>query len=268
MKDYPHQSRFLVYNTGQRVMGIIMLPLEGNPHKSMALIAHPGEISATSASHDGRYIFTVGGADGALNMWSVNTSCLEAAARLGGVGLQPYLGLLEGGREGALFKEFEDFFYYAQIKAQGENCKNERRVSSKVPIEQIANIMRGMGFYPTEEHINDMLNEVKFMKFVETKESVKEITMEELVRLYLNHRPVEPLCEEDITEAMTILSNGSGGIQKAELVNLLKNSGEYMAEEELCGHLEQLLGEEGVEQLPDMLTTSTVTTKLLKLASE
>ena len=66
------------------VVGIIMLPLEGNPHKSMALIAHPGEIAATSASHDGRFMFTVGGADGALNMWRVNTESLVATANIGG----------------------------------------------------------------------------------------------------------------------------------------------------------------------------------------
>ena len=41
---------------------------------------------------------------------------LEAQARLGGEGLIPFYGLLDGGRDGELFKELEDYFYYAQIR--------------------------------------------------------------------------------------------------------------------------------------------------------
>ena len=41
---------------------------------------------------------------------------LEVQVRLGGEDLIPFYGLLEGGREGSLFKELEDYFYYAQIR--------------------------------------------------------------------------------------------------------------------------------------------------------
>lgn len=43
-------------------------------------------------------------------------SALEAAVALGGEGLIPFYGLLEGGRDGELFAELEDYFYYAQIR--------------------------------------------------------------------------------------------------------------------------------------------------------
>ena len=43
-------------------------------------------------------------------------SALEAQAKLGGEDLIPFYGLMEGGREGELFAELEDYFYYAQIR--------------------------------------------------------------------------------------------------------------------------------------------------------
>lgn len=49
-------------------------------------------------------------------LFSFSVSALEAAAALGGEGLIPFYGLLEGGREGELFAELEDYFYYAQIR--------------------------------------------------------------------------------------------------------------------------------------------------------
>jgi len=41
---------------------------------------------------------------------------LDAQEKLGGDGLEPFFGLLDGGRNGSLFREMEDYFYYAQIR--------------------------------------------------------------------------------------------------------------------------------------------------------
>lgn len=41
---------------------------------------------------------------------------LEASAKLGGEGLDPFYSMLDGGRDGEFFAELEDYFYYAQIK--------------------------------------------------------------------------------------------------------------------------------------------------------
>lgn len=51
------------------------------------------------------------------SMWYfVLISALEAQSKLGGEDLIPFYGLLDGGREGELFAELEDYFYYAQIR--------------------------------------------------------------------------------------------------------------------------------------------------------
>ena len=41
---------------------------------------------------------------------------LEAQSSLGGEDLIPFYGLMEGGRQGELYTELEDYFYYAQIR--------------------------------------------------------------------------------------------------------------------------------------------------------
>jgi WD40 repeat protein len=58
-------------------VGIIKLPLDGNPNKTMGLIAHPSKIVGISSTSDGKLFFTSGGTDFAINIWSVDFLALE-----------------------------------------------------------------------------------------------------------------------------------------------------------------------------------------------
>jgi hypothetical protein len=51
--------------------------------------------------------------------------------------LEPYLRLLDGGKEGQLYNDFVDYFFYFQLKRQGEDCMDERNVSSKIFISAL-----------------------------------------------------------------------------------------------------------------------------------
>lgn len=48
------EEAFLAYATSERVVGLMAWPMDGDPAKTMGLIAHPGAISAMSISYDGR----------------------------------------------------------------------------------------------------------------------------------------------------------------------------------------------------------------------
>ncbi len=89
--------------------------------------------------------------------------------------------------------------------SQGEASQAGFKISPNIPITDIPNIMRAMGFHPTEEEIENMVNEVKFSKVDTTGQIVTEIDMEGLVKrkfcldehrqhshylVYVNHKPI------------------------------------------------------------------------------
>lgn len=98
-------------------------------------------------------------------------SALEAVSLLGGEELQPFYSMLDGGRDGEFFTELEEYFYYAQIRryvytitrhtvsttgsfSQGPDITSVRNVSTTILIEEIPNIMRALGFYPSEQEVS------------------------------------------------------------------------------------------------------------------
>ncbi|NXM36337.1 CF251 protein, partial [Oxyruncus cristatus] len=239
------KQHYLLYITKDKV-GLQILPVDGNPHKSSAFICHPDGASDLASSYDGRYIFTAGGSDRTVMKWKVNLSALDAAAFLGGEDMIPFYNLLDGGREGEFFRELEDYFYYAQICNQGTNTLENRQVSTHIPLEEIPSVMRAIGFYPSEEEIEEMINEVKFSKYVDSGEQVTEINLEDFIKLYINHRPALGLSMKSLQRAFQVLGydneKGDKVIDRGDLLSLLQCRGEQMTEDELAQCLTTLLG--------------------------
>uniref|UniRef100_A0A674GFX7 Cilia- and flagella-associated protein 251 n=1 Tax=Taeniopygia guttata TaxID=59729 RepID=A0A674GFX7_TAEGU len=239
------QQHYLVYITKDKV-GLQMLPVDGNPHKSSAFICHPDGASDFAISHDGRYIFTAGGKERTFMKWKVNLHTLNAAAFLGGEDLIPFYNLLDGGREGKFFRELEDYFYYVQLCNQGIKTLETRQVSTHIPLEEIPSVMRAIGFYPSEEEIEDMINEVKFSKYAETGEEVTKINLDDFIKLYINHRPALGLSMKTIQQAFQVLGydnkKGDKVIDRGDFLSLLQCRGEQMTEDELAECLTTLLG--------------------------
>ncbi|NXW67461.1 CF251 protein, partial [Hirundo rustica] len=238
------QQHYLVYITRDKV-GLQMLPVDGNPHKSSAFICHPDGASDFAISHDGRYIFTAGGKERTFMKWNMNLHVLDAAAFLGGEDLIPFYNLLDGGREGKFFRELEDYFYYVQLCRQGIDTLERRQVSTHIPLEEIPSVMRAIGFYPSEEEIEGMIDEVKFSKYADTREEVTKINLDDFIKLYINHRPALGLSMKTIQRAFQVLGydnkKGDKVIDRGDFLSLLQCRGEKMTEEELAECLTTLL---------------------------
>uniref|UniRef100_K3WHW6 Cilia- and flagella-associated protein 251 n=1 Tax=Globisporangium ultimum (strain ATCC 200006 / CBS 805.95 / DAOM BR144) TaxID=431595 RepID=K3WHW6_GLOUD len=253
-------ERYCAYSTHEKVVGLLKLPLDGNPHKTMGLIAHPGEVSNIDVSFDGSFLMTAGGSDLVVNMWEIDTNQLDFAEAAAGAtprrddgtpiastsydaALAPYVSLLEGGFDGEFYHEIVDYFYLAQLRVQGENATSSREITAAIPLHEIPNVMRALGFYPTDQEIQHMCSEVKYSKFTETTEAVKTITLPELIKLYVNHRSVFGIGKAQIEHAFQVLTGSvlNASLRWETLERRLLHSGEAMSDEELRSCLNALI---------------------------
>ncbi|OQR88865.1 hypothetical protein THRCLA_10058 [Thraustotheca clavata] len=243
--DKNRTERYCAYSTHEKIVGLIKLPFDGNPHKSMGLIAHSGRISNVAVTCDGRYFITAGGKDMIVNMWEVNPSGLDMMEAQGGLGVEPYSSLLEGGIDGQFYNEIVDYFYFAQLRTQGEASTAARNITQEIPLNEIPHVMRALGFYPTELEIQHMCSEVKYCKFTETTKTVDSIHLVDFIRLYVNHRPVFGMGKVQIEEAFNTLSSKPGGaIRWPDLKAKLLTMGEKMTDDELQACLNALTGDD------------------------
>ncbi|XJO78238.1 hypothetical protein BDV3_002714 [Batrachochytrium dendrobatidis] len=201
------ETKYLAFSTSNQVIGITVFPLDGNPSTTMGVISHPGEVSNIVCSHDGVSIITAGGTDGIVNCWNINTAVLEAQASIFAGSLEPYLNMLDPsglGEKSPIYREFEDYFYYAQLQSQKGDAAGNRIISDQVSLTQVPSIVQAMGYYPSNQEIDDMINEVKYSRFSQGEgKEVESITFPELIKLYLNHRPVRDISLNDIEIALS-----------------------------------------------------------------
>lgn len=245
------EDQFMLYATHEKVLGLVQLPLDGNPNKCMGLIAHPGQIAAISVDFKGEYAFTCGGSDLTVNQWLIDPQSVANVSMMGGSGIEPFVKLVEGGEEGEFFSDMKDYFYYSQIRSQDENTTKARNLDGTIPVEEIPRLMCALGYFPTQLEIQNMTTEVKYSRFGHG-EYVKSIGFDDFVKLYVNHRPVFAVGPDEIRGALESLKrHGPGPTPRDTLVSLLQSRGEKMSFEELEQCLEALVGDSNVYRVLD-----------------
>lgn len=85
----------------------------------MGIVGHSQSISNMTLTLDGTRILTAGGEDGVVCLWKFNAAVLDAQIEAAGLEMKPFLYLLdpERGKDGDIYREFWDYFYYGQIKS-------------------------------------------------------------------------------------------------------------------------------------------------------
>lgn len=258
--DQPNDDqKYYVFATSERVIGIGAVPLIGSPADTMGVIAHPGAITSIAVSYDGQYLFSAGGTDLSTNMWRVTVP--EYQREMSAVDIAPFFALLEGGEGGELHSDIIDYFYYCQLRQIGEDTMEQRELVNKITLEDIPAIMRAVGFYPSEEECQNMINEVQYKTFAITGQTIEDVTLEEFLRLYLNHRPVVPLEHMQINKAFETLAGNGQGSNPGEsalltwetLKNYLTGHGEIINPADLDAYITALTGENSAAISDDAL---------------
>jgi len=104
----------------------------------------------------------------------------------------------------------KDFFYYSMIRSMNESTTKTRKLDGTVPLEQLPNLMRAMGYYPTEQEVQNMTDEVKFSVYADQGDPITTVKMDDFIRLFVNHRPVYGIGNNDIEEAFLALQGSDG----------------------------------------------------------
>lgn len=139
------------------------------------------------------------------------------------------------------------------IKAKKENTTKTRKLSGSVPVNQLPNLMRAMGYYPTQQEIQNMMNEVRFSTYTDSGEPNLYVDLPTFIKLFVNHRPVYGIGKNNIDEAFSGIiadiddSIGADSIHREELIRLLSTDGAD-GEEIQVQELQEILGKLVSEQ--------------------
>lgn len=258
-------KQYAIYTTHEKIVGLVKLPLDGNPRKAMGLLAHPMEISCATVSFDGLFLFTAGGRDCSVNQWAISGEVLKVQD--GRPIVDHYIDVVEGGKDGDFMKEIIDYFYYAQIRSQGEETTAKRKIEGKIPFTQVPNLMRSLGYYPSEKEIQNMTYEIYTKHGMAISSADIHIDFESFIRLYVNHRPVFGINKKNIESAFMAIGAdpASGVMDRDALFTLLMSRGEPLSEQEIESCLKSLLGDEvtNLEMLEENITAKAFAENLL-----
>ncbi|XP_046681253.1 cilia- and flagella-associated protein 251-like [Homalodisca vitripennis] len=109
---------YLLFGTDQEI-GLHILPPDGNPYKSLAYRMSPARIICCRMHSHGKYMFTISENCSVINMWKINTTAVDEFYAQGGVGLDPFLSLLEGGKGGSQVKDLREFLPLRAVHTSG-----------------------------------------------------------------------------------------------------------------------------------------------------
>lgn len=231
----PLSNSLAAYATRSRVLGLVKLPLTGNPDNLMGLIGHPGAVNKLVPSPCGRYLFSAGGTDPTVNMWRLNPSALDKVDHDDGV--QPYLSLLPND-----YDELVDYFYYLQLRRQGEDATDHGDRDGTVRLADIPALVRALGHYPSETDVAHIVAEVKYSAFSTTGTLVDRIGLDDFLKLYVNHRPTAALELHHIHDALATISThlDTTNLTWDNIATLLTTRGDKMSKDDLAMCIEAL----------------------------
>ncbi|KAI9218549.1 hypothetical protein BC828DRAFT_388284 [Blastocladiella britannica] len=256
--------RHLFFATENKLVGLMALPYDGNPHKCLGAVAHPDSITAAAVSYDGKHAFTAGGtshgcdpssidvlsASPTIKVWRLYPSVLDQHAKRASASvpvpqsmdpgtpapnnashdMAAFRYLINPTGDRGVQRRLEDLFYYGQIREQGESVPGTRhRLRDTLGVSVLPDMMRALGHFPSEHDVQQMLSMVQLRALENAKE--EGVSLDEMVKLFLNYRDAVPLGTDQVSGAVQAIESSSGAV--GDLESFLMTYGEAMTADEL-----------------------------------
>mmetsp|Transcript_5831 Transcript_5831/g.18388 ORF Transcript_5831/g.18388 Transcript_5831/m.18388 type:complete len:869 (+) Transcript_5831:135-2741(+) len=235
------RTDLLAYAAKSGVAGILKLPLDGNPNKSVGVVAHPEALCALAATTSSSQIFTAGGCDQTVSLWCVQKNLVDAFEVTGGSQMEPYLALLSLDNENETYEKLVDYFYYLQLRNEDTDRTSSSRPGT-IPLSDVARLMRAVGYFPSDQDIVNLVSEVKYSTFSHSGKITERVDLLAFIKLLVNHRPISGIKVDQIRRALDFirLVPSDGLISWRELRNVLETRGEVFSTLELSASLHAL----------------------------
>ncbi|XP_026106408.1 cilia- and flagella-associated protein 251-like [Carassius auratus] len=147
-------------------------------------------MSTLACSYDGRYAFSAGGQDCTVFSWELSLS------------------------------KWRNIFTTVSYRIR---TLTPWKPGLRIPLADVPFLMRALGFYPTEQELEDIENEMKFSCMLKP-EIVTDIDLEGLINLYVNHRTASSISRQELSNAFQVLGKPDKGgrytIGRDELLEL------------------------------------------------
>eukprot|EP00918_Siedleckia_nematoides_P077599 GHVU01169609.1.p1 GENE.GHVU01169609.1~~GHVU01169609.1.p1 ORF type:complete len:392 (-),score=82.00 GHVU01169609.1:102-1277(-) len=312
-ESFPNFDTCLAYSCATQIGGVLRMPLDGDPRRSFGMQCHPGPFASIAVDREGRFAFTSGSDGGGTFQWRLHPNELQlrdqeqeegeecvdkedgakatAPAQQqhhGGGGqdssgvtdaaLRPYVELLDVPAPEQYLAEMKNLFNNSELRCKtAAEQADELVLTNRVPLEEVANLMCGTGFFPSLLEAQNLHNEIER---THGKEDAPTVGFAEFVKLLVNHmhsgHDATPTVT-DVEEAFRGLTaadgdgegealEGSTEIGSERLLQILMERGEAFTKEELEDCFCVLLGERVLPvSLQHQVDAHTFATHVLRL---
>ncbi|KAJ1505473.1 Cilia- and flagella-associated protein 251, partial [Coelomomyces lativittatus] len=229
-----------------QMVGVILEPFDGNPHRTMGVIGHSEKLSHLVISPtQPTMVITVSKAT--MKQWRLHPEVIDWQQSLTQSNSNdkgpPIFELLELTQDPHLMHHLETLFYNAQLRnaKHGSTSPSSlgtgvfQGLSSRVHLSQLPSLMRAIGYFPSEIELQRLLHLVELRSYEhqvgqdgDDEKKDDGVTLKDWLTLYWNHREVNPLTEEQVIQYIHLAKS----LVPTEMEVFLKTYGEPLSDEE------------------------------------
>ncbi|CAL1269639.1 unnamed protein product [Larinioides sclopetarius] len=236
---------YFIFCTSHSI-GLAKYPLDGNPYGSLALASHPCGVNATVTNLQQHFLFTTGLKDSWTYMYEINHIALLKSEEEGGKGLDAFKSLFPTNEDPEEMKKLLINSVYSlesEIKMLKLGMDKEPFLKGEIPINCLEYVLSALGCFLSSDEFQLMLNDIEYENKYLHNGKKEALDCLDIMKLYVNYRPKEPLTREKISHAFKELISSEEDpdkISKSRFISILETGGDPLPKSELIAIVQTL----------------------------